>query len=154
MHDQPVKPTFEEFHRRLSDVCDPYVEKQLRALRLWSPDFIALASPLIVCALIGPAAVHAPKRTQKDGATTQKASQLLEREILSIVLQRFANYWPLGNVICGEFCCHTKGDSEMPTPMCLDVLKYVQSKESQNLDGRIETTWIRGLTPVTLQGRL
>jgi len=102
MQEHPTKLTFEDFRARLFDVCDPHINGQLRALRLWSPDYIALASPVSTCALLGPAAIHAMKRPDEAVPAGQRALCFLEGEILSFVLQRFSDYWPLGTITHGE----------------------------------------------------
>ena len=102
MQNKPVESSFEDFQARFSALCNPYINIQLRALRLWSPDFIAFATPLVTYALLGPAATHV-HRPSKDAAAGQDALRSLEGEILRLVLQRFSYYWPLGNVIHSEY---------------------------------------------------
>lgn len=89
----------EECQRRLFAACEPHINNQLRALHLWSPDYVALASPLLTYALLGPAALHASRPPHLDATTSQGALRFLEDEILSFVLQRFARFWPVGNVV-------------------------------------------------------
>jgi hypothetical protein len=102
MQNNPGETSFEDFQERFSALCNPYINVQLRALRLWSPDFIAFATPLVTYALLGPAAAHV-HRPSKDVATGQEALRALEGEILRLVLQRFSYYWPLGNIIHSEY---------------------------------------------------
>ena len=92
---------FEDFQAHFSALCNPYIHNQLRALCLWSPDFIAFASPLVTYALLGPAATHVHKSTN-DAAAGQDALSSLGGEILSLVLQRFSDYWPSGSVVQSE----------------------------------------------------
>ena len=84
----PAESSFEDFQERFSALCNPYINVQLRALRLWSPDFIAFATPLVTYALLGPAATHV-HRPSKDAAASQDALRSLEGELLRLVLQRF-----------------------------------------------------------------
>jgi hypothetical protein len=102
IHNNPAEPSFEDFQARFFASCSPYINDQSRALRLWSPDFIAFATPLVTYALLGPAATHA-YRPSRNGAADQDAPRLLESEILRLILQRFSYYWPLGSVIHSEY---------------------------------------------------
>ena len=90
-------------YQRFIDICGPFINDQLRAVRLWSRDFLPFASPLIACALIGPASVHVAKRP-RDGALTGSDTLCnLEAAISGFVLRRFSDYWPLGTSMESEF---------------------------------------------------
>ncbi|KAK4945484.1 hypothetical protein LTR10_015380 [Elasticomyces elasticus] len=136
LQEHRTKLTSEDFHTRVFNVCDPHINNQLRALGLWSPDYIALGSPILTCALLGPAAIHAMKRP-RDGVPDQSAICFLEGEILSFVLQRFSDYWPLGTFI------H-------------EMLKNVQSSSvnQRNPHGKMETTWVQCMTSSLLENVL
>ncbi|KAI1617374.1 fungal-specific transcription factor domain-containing protein [Exophiala viscosa] len=133
LQEVPTKLTSEDLRTRLFDFCNPHINDQLRALRLWSPDYIALGSPILTCALLGPAAIHAMKRPNEAVPAGQRALCFLEGEILSFVLQRFSEYWPLGTVT------H-------------EMLKNVQpsSVNQRNPHEKMGTTWVQCMTPSLL----
>lgn len=75
----------------------------MHALRLWSSNYMEFATPLVACALLGPAAVHAlikPVDTESRGG---EALHFLEGQILISVLKRFGNYWSLASNLQGMF---------------------------------------------------
>ena len=90
-------------YHRFVDVCGPFINEQLRAVRLWSPDYIPFASPLITCALIGPASVHGAKRPYDGASTSSDTLHNLEAAISGFVLRRFSDYWPLGTSMESKF---------------------------------------------------
>ncbi|KAI1502339.1 fungal-specific transcription factor domain-containing protein [Biscogniauxia marginata] len=127
-------PDHEHLYYTLIETCDRHIKDQLRALRLWSPDFISLASPLIACALIGPGAVHAatrPCRGIDDGSDIVRS---LERQTLEFALRRFEQYWALGTSM-------------------QDILKIVVSPSTiqTGTTPQIASAWVQGLTPNILQ---
>lgn len=90
-------------YRRFLDVCGPFIQDHLRAVRLWSPDFVPFASPLIACALIGPASLFTAKRPSDGTSTGSDTLCNLEATISSFVLRRFSAYWPIGTSMESEF---------------------------------------------------
>ncbi|RHZ69813.1 hypothetical protein CDV55_107029 [Aspergillus turcosus] len=81
--------------------CGQYINDRLRAVRLWSADYMPLASPLVACALIGPAAVHAAKRPHPGGSKDEMRSSL-EAYLLDLSLHRFGKFWRLGEFLQGK----------------------------------------------------
>lgn len=71
---------------------------------MWTSDAITTANPLVVCALIGPAAIFAakPPSYNDDAAVTTLRS--LEWQILDLVLNSFAEYWEIGQHMHCKSC--------------------------------------------------
>lgn len=90
-------------YQRFLEVCGPFINDQHRAVRLWSPDFVPFASPLIACGLIGPASAFAVKRPAYGTLTGSDTLCNLEATILGFVLRRFSDFWPLGTCMESEF---------------------------------------------------
>ncbi|CZR57855.1 uncharacterized protein PAC_07744 [Phialocephala subalpina] len=80
----------------LGEICGQYINEHLRGLRLWPPDFMSLASPLVTGGLIGPAAVYATQRPYSHGSNDNDVLHSLQCQITKFALRRFAQYWTLG----------------------------------------------------------
>lgn len=79
--------------------CGLYLSDQLRAVSMWSPDFIPLASPLMTAAIVGSAAAHSRNLYGTDRSHERSA---LDRQLLELVLQRYAEHWAIGSYFLGE----------------------------------------------------
>lgn len=78
----------------------PLLTNLMRILRQWPPDHIPLASPLLVCALLGP--FNYIMRCIK--TVTQDQTRIaLMRNLVALALTRVANYWHIGSLVLGEF---------------------------------------------------
>lgn len=78
----------------------PLLANLMRILRQWPPDHIPLASPLLVCALLGP--FNYIMRCIK--TVTQDQTRIaLMRNLVALALTRVANYWHIGSLVLGEF---------------------------------------------------
>ena len=82
--------------------CSRYTNEIVRAVRLWSPDYISVASPFIACTIIGPEAVHVQQCRQYDSKQGNGDKQhAIDGEMLELVIKRFADYWRLGSMLLG-----------------------------------------------------
>lgn len=79
------------------------LEQQLQAVRVWPPEYIVLATPLIANALVGPAAAHSNSAELLSSGNTKEALSALDGRLLEMVLRRFAEYWGIGSFCLGEF---------------------------------------------------
>lgn len=70
---------------------------------MWSSEAIVTASPLITCALIGPAAIFTTEPSGGKEGDAAKTLRSLERQIVNLVLCRFAEFWELGQYVYGKF---------------------------------------------------
>ncbi|KAH7408962.1 fungal-specific transcription factor domain-containing protein [Cadophora sp. MPI-SDFR-AT-0126] len=77
--------------------CTRYSDEVLRAVKLWSPDFMAMASPFLVCAIPGPFAINFRTKCAGD-----KTSYDINRQMLELVIKRQAVYWNLASMLLGE----------------------------------------------------
>ena len=96
-------------HGRLFEMCAQQINEHLRSVRMWSSNAITTASPLIVCALIGPAAVFTSEPPNlEDGRGRITTLRSLEWQILKLVLSVFAERWEIGQYMHGlsfsKFC--------------------------------------------------
>jgi hypothetical protein len=93
---------WDQFYSELTDKCAQHINEHLRVLRLWSPEFMPLATPLMTCILIGPAAVHAAKKSSGNPLYGHEVLDYLERQRLTNALQRFEEYWGIGAFMKGK----------------------------------------------------
>ena len=96
-----LKVSTSEIYATFSAACSPYINDELCALRLWSPNYMEFASPLVVCALLGPAAIHAATKSNGAQHLGSETMHFLEGQVLISVLKRFGDYWPLGSTVQG-----------------------------------------------------
>ncbi|KAL4862670.1 fungal-specific transcription factor domain-containing protein [Aspergillus spectabilis] len=68
----------------------------MRAIRMWSLDYIASATPLIANALVSPAAAYFQTAELLASGNAEKALFALDGKLLEMVLKRFAEYWGIG----------------------------------------------------------
>ena len=94
---QPTSPSSPE--GSVVKQCKLYLSDQLRAVSMWSPDFIPLASPLITAAIVGSAAAHSRDLYNTDRSHERSA---LDRRLLELVLSRYAEHWAIGSFFLGE----------------------------------------------------
>lgn len=91
-------------YKKLVDLCGQHITYQHRMMSMLSPASIALASPLIICALVGPGALHMlkqqPQNTEDDVAPY--LSNSIETHFVELVIGRFAHYWCLGDNVLGK----------------------------------------------------
>jgi hypothetical protein len=141
-------------YHRFVDVCGPFINDQLRAVRLWSPDFVSFASPLITCALIGPASVHVAKSPCDGAVASSDTLRNLEAAISGFVLRRFSNYWPIGTSMESKFniMLHTLAEWELTHALegLLESLVSPTIMETSSPQ-KIPMTWVQGLVPNILQ---
>ena len=78
------------------------LEQQLQAVRVWPPEYLILASPLIANALVGPAAAHSTTSEHLSSGNTREALSALDGKLLEMVLRRFAEYWGIGSFCLGK----------------------------------------------------
>ncbi len=97
------RPRGKLLHERLFDIGGQHIDEHIRGVRLWSPDAIVLASPLITCALIGPAAVYTTKPSYNSDSHGMTTLRSLEWQILDLALSHFAEYWDLGKHMQGRY---------------------------------------------------
>ncbi|KAK5021130.1 hypothetical protein LTS07_011217 [Exophiala sideris] len=93
------------------------IQEHMRAIRMWSPDYIPLASPLIANALVGPAAKF---------LDLNDVASALDGKLLEMVLKRFAEYWGIG-----AFCLEL-----------VNALRSSQPLEACNSDS-LGSTWVQ-----------
>ncbi len=93
----------EIIYDRLVETCSQHIDEHMRVLRLWSPDFISLATPLVTCALIGPAAMHAAKKPSDGDNNPSDVLHYLRWQFLEHTLRRFEQYWGLGTSMKGTY---------------------------------------------------
>ena len=96
------QPGGEPLNERPSHIRDQHIHEHLKGVRLWSPDSIILASPLIVGALIGPAAVYTAKPLSSNDGPGMTTLRSLEWQTLELALTHFAEYWNLGAHLQGR----------------------------------------------------
>ncbi|RDL31816.1 uncharacterized protein BP5553_09218 [Venustampulla echinocandica] len=76
-----------------------------RICRAWSPDFISLSPPTMVCMVVGPANTNLRlarllrRGTEKSGVKSQPS---IQEELLTLVLTHFARHWNMGHIILGN----------------------------------------------------
>jgi hypothetical protein len=70
-----------------------------RAVRLWSPQYLARSNPLVAGSLVGPAFVHVLCGTPQGGHESEAQSL----EIVTLALKRLARRWMVGQFFVGEF---------------------------------------------------
>ncbi|KIW79284.1 hypothetical protein Z517_05896 [Fonsecaea pedrosoi CBS 271.37] len=90
--------------------CGKVLRDQISVVRMWTPDFIALASPFITAAIVGPAAAHSADRSLLESDVRDEALAALDGNLLDLVLRRFSEYWGIGQFCLGE-CWHWHGRS-------------------------------------------
>lgn len=78
-------------------MCYANINEVVRAARAWSPQYLPVCSPLILCALLGPASVH----VQDDQIQGPHRSNYLSAETIRLILRHFENYWRIGKVLMG-----------------------------------------------------
>lgn len=69
---------------------------------MWSLDYITSATPLIVNALVSPAAAYFRTAELLASGNTEEALSALDGKLLEMVLKRFAEYWGIGLFCLGE----------------------------------------------------
>lgn len=81
------------------------VDDVFRICRSWSPEFIALCPPMMVCLIAGPTKINlslARLRTL-DQATGKVVSRYsMQEELIVLILTHFARYWNVGHLILGK----------------------------------------------------
>ncbi|KAJ9602802.1 hypothetical protein H2200_012582 [Cladophialophora chaetospira] len=87
-----VHPTAED-QQVACQKCVQHAKDVLRAMKVWSPDYIAFSSPFIVCSLVGPAAMHILQACTEEPTA---ALSRLDRDIVYLGISQFARYWGLG----------------------------------------------------------
>jgi hypothetical protein len=75
---------------------------QLRAVRLWSPDYVAYALPLIPNALVGPATAFSVTSEVHSSGRTEDVLTALDGDLLHMTLRRFSEYWGIGSFCLGK----------------------------------------------------
>ena len=83
---------------KVVETCAEHISEKLRAMRVWSPDFIPLASPLIACALAG---IKLPQPRSGCGNNGTTSLLLLEEQLRNLTLGRISQYWGLGSFMQG-----------------------------------------------------
>jgi hypothetical protein len=74
--------------------CNAQLRRDIvRAVRAWTPDYMAYACPFIACCLVGPASMHSCPEGQ---------ISRVDRELLLLAVRQFARYWKLGELLIGE----------------------------------------------------
>ncbi|KAK5023622.1 hypothetical protein LTS07_009130 [Exophiala sideris] len=82
--------------------CIQHAHDVVRAINVWSPDYMAYTSPFIVCSLVGPAAMHfSPLPGSSPGEPVQ--TQSLEREVVTLGIAQFARVWGIGSLMLGLY---------------------------------------------------
>ncbi|KAH9216317.1 fungal-specific transcription factor domain-containing protein [Leptodontidium sp. 2 PMI_412] len=81
-------------YETVANSCSRYRDEVLRAMKLWSPDFMAMASPFLVCAIPGPFAINFRTRCAGD-----ETSYDINRQMLVLVIKRQAVYWDLASML-------------------------------------------------------
>ncbi len=110
--------------------CTQHANDVVRAIKAWSSDYIAYASPFLGCSLVGPAAMHFLPHTP--GSRGQGAS--IDRELVNLVIVQVAKYWPIGTTLLRKFA-----------PCLLPVLAEATTDLIQALN-KINTVPISSLT--------
>ncbi|KAL4861565.1 fungal-specific transcription factor domain-containing protein [Aspergillus spectabilis] len=87
-------PTSSSLYRPAAYSCTRYTDEVIRAVRLWSPDFMAMASPFLVCAIPGPFGVHFRTTASEYGV-----SHDINKELLELVIKHQASYWGLASML-------------------------------------------------------
>ncbi|OAP57294.1 hypothetical protein AYL99_08032 [Fonsecaea erecta] len=75
--------------------CVQHAHEVIRAIKAWSPDYIAYSTPFIVCSLVGPAAMHV-LQTRSVGST---ALSSLNRDVICLAIAQFARHWGIGSIM-------------------------------------------------------
>lgn len=91
-----------ECYETAVQLCSRYIEESIRAIRLWSPEFIPLSCPFMVCAIPGPFGILFGTRRQVNGKTDSEARRRLDTQMLELVIGRFAEWWNLASLYRGK----------------------------------------------------
>lgn len=75
----------------------------VRAVRIWSQEYIAFSTPLIANALVSPAAALLDIGDLLVSGDTERVLSTLDGKLLEMVLKRFAEYWGIGLFCLGWF---------------------------------------------------
>jgi hypothetical protein len=81
--------------------CGRFLQDQVDVIRVWEPEFIPLATPLITIAIVSVAIAYGSNKTTLCSGADDAAG--LDSELLSLVVKRFSEYWELGLFCLGMF---------------------------------------------------
>jgi hypothetical protein len=95
----PVPAHIKRERETLIQQCRPHLHEIIRAVKRWSPEYIALTSPFISCTLIGPAAMNLG--TLKGFGNFEQSDDVY-MEMLRLTLDHFAKYWNIGSLLLGK----------------------------------------------------
>lgn len=93
--------------------CARYTSEVVRAVHLWSSDYIALSSPLSSCSVLGPGAIHAAARFFDTLNQDQRNQQAIDGQMLELVIKRFAEYWNIACLLLGETTVYSALDVDL-----------------------------------------
>jgi hypothetical protein len=86
----------------IEDYIQPATEA-FRLYQLWSPEFIGLCPPPMVCIITGPAAImlRYARHMRKEQSGGEKEPSIQE-DLLILILSHFARYWNIGLLLLGK----------------------------------------------------
>lgn len=108
--------------------CRRFLGDQVGLIRLWTPEYIHLASPLLTAALVGPAAAHYVPESAQESVSDDDVLSALDGKLLELAVGRFAEYWEIGS-------------------FCLDLLQVLKTSEPAGALGAkgYRLTWGRSV---------
>lgn len=74
----------------------------MQAIRMWSLDYLTSATPLIVNALVSPAAAYFQTADVLASGNAEETLSVLDGKLIEMVLKRFSEYWGIGLFCLGE----------------------------------------------------
>jgi hypothetical protein len=102
----PVPPVLPSKAAIAATSIEDFIQPATEVFRLyqsWSPEFIGLCPPPMVCIITGPAAIMLRYarhlRKEQNGGENEPS---IQEDLLILILSHFARYWNIGLLLLGQ----------------------------------------------------